>query len=72
MPNVEKDARAAAWLGWVHVARNSVVVVYDDPPAVRLTGVPHVLRAVPVGSGDRAVHDTVLVLRARVVDAFDR
>jgi hypothetical protein len=46
IPNVEKDARAAARLGWVRVTRNSTIVIYDNSPAVGLTGVPHVLRAV--------------------------
>ena len=38
MPNVEKDARATAGLGWVSVARNGAIVIYDDSPAVRLAG----------------------------------
>jgi hypothetical protein len=42
-PNVEKDARAATRLGGISVARNGAIVIYDDSPAVQLTGVPHVL-----------------------------
>jgi hypothetical protein len=44
--------------------RNRAIVIWDNFPAVRLTGVPHVLRTVPVGSDDRAVHKAVIVLRA--------
>ena len=41
MPNMEKDARAASQLRRIVVSRDGVIVIYNDPPAVRLTSFSH-------------------------------
>jgi hypothetical protein len=46
MPNVEKNARAAARLGWFSAARYGAIVIYYDPP----NGTPHLARVYRAGA----------------------